>query len=377
MQQAPSPSMNESTTGTIATPPILIVGPDPQKGLLGGVARHMEVLISLPVLRGKVVLYDAGSMIDSRSPAVLSLARRSVGIGRVATQNRPSQIWINSSIYPTAFFKLLLLLFGLRQSEVDAVKVFFHGGRFSRIQFLDFSLLRTLAKAVLRRAQTFYFLSNEQLAEFRDIFPGSETALFANYLPYRSTISHNPESRPTLLFVGRLVRDKGVYEILAAYACLRETHKNLNIALWFAGDGPELESLKERCKAYPEGDVVFFGQVGTQELERMYSKAFALLLPSYHEAFPYAILEALRAGLPVVSTRTGAIPDIIEDGENGFLVPAGDAVALASAVGHLLETPQLENAIRENNYSKFCHDFSLDAAEKFYAGMLVEVTAGG
>jgi glycosyltransferase involved in cell wall biosynthesis len=140
-----------------------------------------------------------------------------------------------------------------------------------------------------------------------------------------------------LLFVGRLVPQKGVRYLLAALA-----HTRSPAIARIVGDGPEraeLEDLVPRLGLYQR--VEFVGWVRRPELPGHYEWADVLVLPSFEEGMANVVLEALAAGLPVITTDIYANRGLVEPGRTGFLVPPADPAALAARVDLLADDPEL------------------------------------
>ena len=129
------------------------------------------------------------------------------------------------------------------------------------------------------------------------------------------------QERPFVLFAGRLAEEKGIAELVAATE---------GMDLVVAGDGP-LRSLVPHT----------LGFVPHEELEELYDRAAVVVLPSHREGLPLCILEAMAHGRPVVATRVGGIPEIVQDGETGYLVEPGDPGSLRAALTRLLADAQL------------------------------------
>jgi glycogen(starch) synthase len=138
--------------------------------------------------------------------------------------------------------------------------------------------------------------------------------------------------RPRVLFVGRLAPQKGVRALVAAAALI----ENPSARVLLVGEGPEREALEREAERIGVGDRVrFLGFFAHDRLPAAMAHADLLVLPSVYEELGTVLLEAMWAGLPIVASRTGGIPDVIEDGSNGLLVPPGDPEALARAIDRL------------------------------------------
>jgi len=147
-----------------------------------------------------------------------------------------------------------------------------------------------------------------------------------------------PAGVPLLLFAGRLVTFKGIDHLLDALVLLKDRPQP---HLLLIGDGPHQASLERRTAALGLSDrVTFAGPLPHAELPRYYAIADAFVVPSIaHETFSIAACEAMSCQRPVIGTRVGGLPEVVRDGETGYLVPPGDAAALAERIGALLADP--------------------------------------
>jgi glycosyltransferase involved in cell wall biosynthesis len=150
-----------------------------------------------------------------------------------------------------------------------------------------------------------------------------------------------PPSRKVVLIVGRLSREKDHWSLLDA---IHRLPPRLAPHLLIVGDGPERGAIQTRIRALGmDGAVTLAGQ--TPSAEPFYSIADVAVLSSRSEGSPNALLEAMAAQVPVVSTRVGGVPEIVADGESALLVAPGDASAMADALGALLSSPELARKI--------------------------------
>ncbi len=207
------------------------------------------------------------------------------------------------------------------------------GSRFSRHKYnrlldrvftVSESIRRTLLAAGVREELVEVIYEGADL-EWIDRLPPADLAL--------------PEPRPLIGVVAHLSQEKGHTTLLDAVHLLTRT-TDLNFAVVIVGDGklrPALELMVQRFGL--SGRVRFLGFRPDSEA---LMKCFDIFcLPSLSEGLSSAILAAMAAGRPVVSTTVGGIPELVEDGVTGYLVPPGESEPLAAALARLLASPQL------------------------------------
>ena len=147
------------------------------------------------------------------------------------------------------------------------------------------------------------------------------------------------------LFLGNLMVEKGVLVLLQACEELRKECPDF--ICHFVGAASMDMGLEEFRALVTErqlqNNVRVHGPLYGDDKDAMLGKVGALVFPTYYhnECFPFVILEAMKAGLPVISTEEGAIPDMVLSGESGLLVARKDSAALATAMRSLMENPQL------------------------------------
>ena len=146
-----------------------------------------------------------------------------------------------------------------------------------------------------------------------------------------------------VLFVGRLSAPKGIYDLFDAIPRVLERHPTARFVLAGVAENEAMEPVV-RAEAEKRGipaRVVFRGSLEGRELAAACATSLMIVVPSWTEAFPLVIPEAMAAGLPVISTGVGAIPDFVKDGEDGFLIPPRDPAALADRIIRLLDDEPL------------------------------------
>ena len=147
-----------------------------------------------------------------------------------------------------------------------------------------------------------------------------------------------PEDRFVVGWIGRMTAIKRVPDILAAFKALRD--RGVEATLCLVGDGPDRDAIEQLASDLGiVRDVLLVGY--QRDVAPYYAFFDALLLPSANEGTPVVAIEALAAERPVVATRVGGVPDVVDDGESGFLVEVGDIEALAGRLEQLARDPEL------------------------------------
>ena len=143
------------------------------------------------------------------------------------------------------------------------------------------------------------------------------------------------------LFVGRLVREKGVFELLSAYAKLDESMRQ-QVGLVYVGDGAVRPQLELQAASIAPGMIRFAGFAQREKLAIYYALAEMVILPTYTDTWGLVVNEAMACGLPViVSHVSGCAADLVSENWNGLLVEPRDASSLASAMRRLADQPDL------------------------------------
>lgn len=162
---------------------------------------------------------------------------------------------------------------------------------------------------------------------------------------------------PCLLYLGWLDKEKGIFELLAASLSLSKKHV---FRLLIAGRGNAEVQARAFVQSHNLQDVIeFVGWVGGEAKEELFIKSDILILPSWAEGFPNAIIEAMAAKLAVVVTTVGNVADVIADGKQALLVPPKDNKALELAIDRLLLEPQFRAELAERGHVFARDNFSV------------------
>ncbi|AKT52366.1 glycosyltransferase [Arsenicicoccus sp. oral taxon 190] len=178
-----------------------------------------------------------------------------------------------------------------------------------------------------------------------------------------------------VLYVGRLVPEKGGPVLLDAVTRLREEGVPLRVRM--VGAGPLHESLARTISERGLGDVVeLVGPLGQEQLPDEYRQADVFCLPSFQEGLPVVLMEAMSTELPVVTTRIAGITELVVDGENGHVIPAGRADLLAQALSEVACRPELSAAQGAAGRAAVLREFTPSTAAPGMIAFLRRVTEG-
>jgi glycosyltransferase involved in cell wall biosynthesis len=206
------------------------------------------------------------------------------------------------------------------------------------------------AKGILKNASTVIALTEHMKDAMQAIY-SRDVVVVPNGINLNENTEgeaegENPGKR--VLFVGRLHPVKGAQYLLGAMKIIHQKLPEAKLVL--VGDGEEREHLETLTDNLGIRECVeFAGRVPHERVQDYMNQAEVFVLPSLSEGFPVTILEAMACGLPVVATRVGGIPDIIEDGINGYLVGTMNQEQIAEALLKLLQDEQLRNNISDSN----------------------------
>ncbi len=185
--------------------------------------------------------------------------------------------------------------------------------------------------------------------------------------------SPRPEGIPIILCVSRMIRSKGILELVEAAKLLRERGLHFEVQLVGDVDGRNPTSLThaEVAAAGADGSVKWLGP--RSDVPELLRRASIFCLPTYREGLPRALVEAAAAGRPIVTTDVPGCREVVIHGVNGYLVPPRDPSALAKALGSLLDDPKTCERMGREGRRRFercfTHRSSLDAFNSCYTAL--------
>jgi len=289
---------------------------------------------------------------------------------------KPDICYLALSTSSKAFYKDAFLVFWLR---IFGVKVVYHlhnkGVSTYEGQLID----RLLYRFVFKNSKII-LLSDKLYKDIKTFVKTSDVYICHNGiedLAIDPKIETNDSIEPAkILFLSNLIETKGVTVLLEACKILNQ--KDLNFTCDFIGAEGDLSAAQFEEKVNQlgiEDRVRYLGKrYGKDKLEA-FSNADIFAFPTYYnnECFPLVLLEAMSANLPIVSTFEGGIPDIVDMGKTGYLVPQKDAETLAEKLEILTKSPELRRQIGDAGRKKYEEEFTLDIFERKMTEILMSI----
>ena len=315
-------------------PAALLLGPSLQA--VSGVTTHVDSILKSR-LRGEFDLrhFQVGSegRRESGAARLARLALSPLALAFAIVRHRAAIVHLNTSLNAKSYWRDLAYLLVARTCGARVV-LQKHGGTLRG--FCRAPAFAGFVRATLRLADAVLVLSKAELAEYRGLANVMHLPNGIDCAPFlRFNRAPQPAGSPLrLLYIGRLAPLKGIHEAIEAMALLKKDGAAARLVI--AGSGPDEPALRLRVRELGlRGSVHFAGPSFGEDKARLLSRSDVLLLPSYSEGLPYALLEAMAAGVVPLVTPVGAIPEVVEDGVHGRLVAVGDVAAIAAAVAAL------------------------------------------
>ena len=326
-------------------PQILMLGPD--LGVRGGISllasRYLNSSLTEKFYFRYLPTHVEGNKLKKLIIALKAIFRFIL----ILYQDPPAIIHIHcasdSSFYRKSLFALISYRF--------RIKTVLHCHAFDFDIFYQKSskVLKLYIEKILAGADKIFALSEHWKKVFEEISKRNDISIIPPALPLTCMADKQcvRNDFPTVLFLGKLEKRKGIYDLIeAAIGVIKDVPE---VKFLLAGNG-EIKKVEKICKEKGIGSHVFcLGWADEEKKAKLLTEADIMVLPSYREGLPMVILEGMVYRLPVVSTGVGGIPEIIVDGENGFLVRPGDISGLKNSIINLLNNDNLRKKMGEKN----------------------------
>lgn len=355
----------------------------PRPGIRGPIPQIAALLVAaLRDLGCEVDIEHWGRRSEHESPAG-RVAGRVMDIASVrrALARRPFDVMVVHTAHDLpALARDLPLLVATRRLSPPVV-LHLHGSLAGALVSPGHRLVKATTAQLLHLAKAVLVLSTEEQRQWQQFAPWADVRVVRN--PYRAAGDAPPSldrvalavppGVPLLLFVGRLVAAKGIFDLVEA---LPRVLAHTPCHLLIAGSGEETEQVRAtvaRLGLAPY--VTLAGYLQGEALRSAYRLADIFVLPTYHaEGFPTVLAEAMDAGLPIVTTRLRGAADYLREGENALFVAPRDPSGLAEALLRLLAQPLLRTHLGEANRARL-RDLAPEVVVREYLEILQAVAA--
>lgn len=263
----------------------------------------------------------------------------------------PKRVVVNPSLGKTAIFRDGLFLLWSHFLFKKTV-VFWRGWNTDNEYIFIQKVFKFLFKYSYLTAHKHFVLNQYIRKNLMELGVCSENISFTNTIVDDSLINHliDKEKKDSfvVLFLTRVEKYKGVYEVLEIIETL--SSKELNIEFHIAGDGKELDAIKQIVLDRKYSNVKFLGYVDGEEKIKAFKNSDIYLFPSYSEGMPNSVIEAMGCGLPVVCTKVGALGDFFKNGIMGYIFPLPINVKyFAESIDNIYSNKSLQNEMSNYN----------------------------
>ena len=269
--------------------------------------------------------------------------------------------------YKGSIWRKFILISFVKMFKVKTV-FHLHGSEFKKHYDQGGFIYKAIVKKVLNISDRVFVLSETwKLMLVKEVGVKGDVVIVNNFPSneYESCGDGNSYSNDTvkLLFLGFLGARKGIYDLIEA-VCRLSKNEKLDFHLYVGGNGEIDEVQKIIDNRNISEKITLLGWVSGEEKKKYLSECDVFVLPSYNEGLPISILEAMAAKKAVISTSVGGIPDLIENGKSGILVPAGNVDILSENIKDICLNHEKRQNMALKGYQVYKNYYSSDVVRE-------------
>jgi glycosyltransferase involved in cell wall biosynthesis len=261
---------------------------------------------------------------------------------KLLTDKKIKIVHIHSS-HGASFYRKFIVFYISKKLFQKKVLFHIHSSTFAEFYLNGGRYTKLMVEYLIANVDLVIFVSIYWQLEYSKILGALNTVVINNPVNKPANINsrnrYNQSGVINFLFLGKIGVEKGIFDLVD----IIKNHKSefdSKIKLFVGGDG-EVEKFQQIVQESGLQNIIeYAGWVTGENKDSLFLTSDVFILPSYHEGMPVSILEAMSYGLPVLSTKTGGIPEIVENGINGLVYVPQDNAALKDAVCYFIEHPQ-------------------------------------
>jgi len=255
-------------------------------------------------------------------------------------------------------YRKILISYTCRITNTPYI-IHLHGGGFSIFFQESHPIIKRFIRKLFEKARKILVLSKSWAVWVEDTFPKTRVEELNNGVP-NLALPASPHQGTNIIFCGTTSQNKGLDTLIKAYIKTQKKVPDINLKI--CGGGKEKSFYQKMAQGFE--NIEFYGWVSPEEVRKHMSTSDILCLPSHKEGLPLCILEAMNAGLPIIASNVGSIPEAVINDKNGYLIEPGDTQALTKNLINLSQNQKLR--IRMGAQSKIIYE------EKFSISKMAE-----
>lgn len=278
--------------------------------------------------------------------------------GKELILNKPDLVHIHSS-FGGSFYRKLPIIYMASFFRIPIVN-HIHGSAIADLYINASPNKKKLVEKCFDKCQYLVVLSEEWKEKIAIVKTDTPTVVIENYsVIHKDCLRKKTNEIKQILFLGFLTELKGCFDIPEIIEKVIQQCDKIKVILAGSGEDEKIQEVLKKKKL--EKYFVFPGWVKKEEKEELLKTSNLFLLPSYTEAMPMSILEAMGYGLPIIASNVGGIPQLVEDGENGFMVKPGNIDGFSAAILKIIQNDNLSYEMGKNSLEKADEKYSLEA----------------
>ncbi len=306
------------------------------------------------------VPYGRNNQSGSAVGKLLSTMAKGCVLIKYLYRTRPHILYLNSRLERVGSTRdfISLIMIKLLYYPKLAIVIKSHGSEADSMHLASSFFKKTILAFLIKNVDSWIFLSKDEFNLLSQNFPKMIGKLFVlpNIIDPSRCLKQDdfneqyqfPPLKTKILFVGRMVKEKGVFDIVDAISKVKDKE---NCVFIFVGNGPNLEALKKRAKENGADNYCrFMGYIPDNECDHFYANCNMLLFPTFDtEGFAMALFKSVATGLPIVTTPVRAAKDYLKEPDNVLWVTKQSPDSIAMAIDQLLRDSNLVQTMQENN----------------------------